>query len=406
MFSIAGNARPRRPVPRWYKVFRAMLPKIVGHARISFRYLNSEARAEAVQEVVCNALKAFVRLVQLKKTDLAYPTVLARYGVAQTRDHRKVGGHLNVCDVLSPYCQRLKSVVVERLDHYDDKEDAWQEAVVVDTRSAPVPDIVAFRCDFADWLRSLKRRGRRIAESLALGNRTTGVAKRFKVCSGRISRIRRELAANWHRFVGDEPEAAAAWLTIESDVPIPGRHFRRPPHRPAPAAVPLGCQGLGLFDLQPRNAGGRGEPRGLSRPPGCPRKSGGRQLHFPARRFVRIVGSGPVVSACSISSGSCNACIQPILESRERGISLHATHCSRPRDGPGGIVRAAARKSGCRGRTKLGKAQVPVCRRVGLARREPPQRPSQYICLPRQHVSKDEAEPRRRPGTHSPIPNL
>ncbi|MGA2069645.1 MAG: hypothetical protein ABSG86_32130, partial [Thermoguttaceae bacterium] len=113
-----------------------MLPQIVGRARISFRYLNPEARAEAVQEVVCNALKAFVRLVQLKKVALAYPTVLAKYGVAQTRDHRKVGGHLNVKDVMSPYCQRLKRVVVERLDHYDDEEDAWQEAVVVDTRWA------------------------------------------------------------------------------------------------------------------------------------------------------------------------------------------------------------------------------------------------------------------------------
>ncbi|MGD0040313.1 MAG: hypothetical protein ABSE84_07855, partial [Isosphaeraceae bacterium] len=92
MVSIAGNARPRRPVPRWHKVLLAMLPQIVGRARISFRYLNPEARAEAVQEVVCNALKAFVRLVQLKKVALAYPTVLAKYGVAQTRDHRKVGG--------------------------------------------------------------------------------------------------------------------------------------------------------------------------------------------------------------------------------------------------------------------------------------------------------------------------
>jgi hypothetical protein len=187
-----------------------MLPKIAGHARVSFRYLKPEARAEAVQEVVCNALQAFVRLVQLKKTDLAYPTVPAKYGVAQTRDHRKVGGHLNVCDVSSEYRQRLKGVVVERLDHYDDEDDAWQEAVVEDTRTASVPDIVAFRCDFADWLSSLKRRDRRIAESLALGNRTTDVAKRFKVCSGRVSQLRRELAASWRKFVGDAPEAAAA----------------------------------------------------------------------------------------------------------------------------------------------------------------------------------------------------
>ena len=187
-----------------------MLPQIVGHARIAFRYLKPEARAEAVQEVVCNALKAFVRLVELGEADLAYPTPLARYGVAQTRDHRKVGGHLNIGDVMSPYCQANKGVVVERLDKFDENENAWLEAVVQDTRTTPVLDIVAFRCDFSDWLRSLRRRDRRIAESLALGNRTTDVAKWFKVCAGRVSQLRRELAESWYRFVGEEPDAVAA----------------------------------------------------------------------------------------------------------------------------------------------------------------------------------------------------
>jgi hypothetical protein len=210
MVSIAGKARSHRPVPRWHKVFLAMLPQIVAHARIAFRYLKPEARAEAVQEVVCNALKAFVRLVQLQKTELAYPTVLARFGVAQTRDGRKVGNRLNVHEVLSPYCQQRKKVFVERLDRFDEEENAWQEAVVQDTRTTSVPEIVAFRCDFADWLDSLRRRDRRIAETLALSNRTTDVAKRFKMCAGRVSQLRRELEESWRKFVGDEPVVAVA----------------------------------------------------------------------------------------------------------------------------------------------------------------------------------------------------
>jgi len=84
-----------------------MLPQIVSHARIAFRYLDAKAKQEAVQEVVCNALKAFVRLVELGRAAIAYPCVLAKFGVAQTRDYRKVGGHLNVHDVSSAYCQRL-----------------------------------------------------------------------------------------------------------------------------------------------------------------------------------------------------------------------------------------------------------------------------------------------------------
>jgi hypothetical protein len=38
---------------------------------VSFRHLVGEARQDAIQEVVANALVAFCRLVQLGKTDLA-----------------------------------------------------------------------------------------------------------------------------------------------------------------------------------------------------------------------------------------------------------------------------------------------------------------------------------------------
>ena len=113
------------------------MPIIETHARVSFRHLDPEAREEAVQEVVANACRAYVRLVQLKKTDMAYPTVLAKYGVAQVKDGRKVGGKLNVLDISSEYCQKRKGVVVERLDQFDDEENQWKEAVVVDTRIGP-----------------------------------------------------------------------------------------------------------------------------------------------------------------------------------------------------------------------------------------------------------------------------
>ena len=109
-------------------------------------------------------------MAELGKLDLAYATVLARYGVAQVKDGRMTGGHLNCKDVLSPYCQRLKNVSVQRLDRYDKEEDAWAEAVVEDTRTATVFEIVAFRYDFKEWLRSLNRRDRRIAQLLAVGN--------------------------------------------------------------------------------------------------------------------------------------------------------------------------------------------------------------------------------------------
>jgi hypothetical protein len=77
-------------------------------------------------------------------------------------------------------------------------------------RTAGPADIARTRIDSHDWLHSLNRRDRKIAESLATGNRTSDVSNRFKVSAGRISQLRKERAANWRRFVGDEPEATAA----------------------------------------------------------------------------------------------------------------------------------------------------------------------------------------------------
>jgi len=129
--------------------------------------------------------------------------------IRQVREGRRVGNRLNVREVLSKYAQQHKGFVVERLDHFDDEEGQWQEVVVEDHTAGPA-DIARTRIDFSDWLGSLKRRDRRIAEFLANGETTTTAAKKFKVSAGRISQLRRELAESWRAFVGDEPEAVPA----------------------------------------------------------------------------------------------------------------------------------------------------------------------------------------------------
>ncbi len=203
-------ASPASPAPRrrWHRQFLALLPQIVQHAKVCFRHLKPEARAEMVQEVVCNAMQAFVRLVQLKKTDIAYAAPLAAYGCRQARDGRKVGGHLNCLDVSSAYCQRLKGIVVDRLDQFDQEENAWSEVLVQDRRAGP-DEIARTRIDFSDWLSSLTRRDRRVAEFLANGETTRAAARKFKVSDGRISQLRRSLAESWRTFIGDEPGGAA-----------------------------------------------------------------------------------------------------------------------------------------------------------------------------------------------------
>jgi hypothetical protein len=67
-----------------------------------------------------------------------------------------------------------------------------------------IPQTTAARIDWSDWLRSLSRRQRAIASTLA-GGETTGVAARkFRISQARISQLRAWFKENWEQFHGDE----------------------------------------------------------------------------------------------------------------------------------------------------------------------------------------------------------
>ena len=201
--SAPFSKSPRKTTtPSWHEVFLRMLPVIQQSASIAFRHLKADARQEAIQEVTANALVAFVRLVELGKTDLAFPTVLARYGISQFHSGRRVGTRLNVKDISSEYCQRRKGVFVQQLNRYDTKDAEWREIVVEDRQSTPA-DIAATKIDFSDWLDTLPKRQRQIAETLATGETTGRTARLFRVSEGRISQIRRKLFDCWQEFQGE-----------------------------------------------------------------------------------------------------------------------------------------------------------------------------------------------------------
>ena len=205
MIRIASQPKPA--TPEWHEVFLRLLPAIRQHARIAFRHLGPEAREEAVQAVICNACTATARLAELGKLDLAYATPLAQFGIRQVKNGRMTGGHLNCKDISSSYCQRAKGIVVERLDVFNEEENAWSEVIVEDRRAGPA-DTARARLDFAAWLKQLPHRNRRVAQFLSVGNRTSDAARKFGTSAGRISQIRRELSESWRRFVGDNPAEA------------------------------------------------------------------------------------------------------------------------------------------------------------------------------------------------------
>jgi hypothetical protein len=179
-----------------------MLPVIRRHAQISFRDTRSELRAELIAEAIAAALATFASLVAHKKEDVAYPSSLARYAVAQVRSGRRVGGRVNSREVMSPQVQKRKGFTVERLDSFDEQEDCWREVFLEDKRATPA-EIAACRLDFAAWLALLPRRRRELALTLASGETTSSAARKFRVTAGRISQLRNWFRMSWASFQGD-----------------------------------------------------------------------------------------------------------------------------------------------------------------------------------------------------------
>ena len=54
MIRIAS--KPKSTTPAWHAVLLAMLPSIRRKAQFAFRYLNHDAREEAIQEVIAYAV--------------------------------------------------------------------------------------------------------------------------------------------------------------------------------------------------------------------------------------------------------------------------------------------------------------------------------------------------------------
>jgi hypothetical protein len=200
--------------PTNHAAFLALLPAIRRSAQIAFRKVPLELRQDLIAEVIANCFVAYARLVERGQADRVSPSPLARFAVAQIRVGRRVGGRLRIGDALSTYAQYRKQFYVERLDQFSDEDCCWGEILVEDKRATPA-DVAACRIDFAEWLRRLTARLRKIALALAAGETTTAAARMFGVTPARISQIRELLKRSWEAFqsgpeVGAQPQPVAA----------------------------------------------------------------------------------------------------------------------------------------------------------------------------------------------------
>jgi hypothetical protein len=210
MISTARNPRCKARSRRWNDKFLQLLPAIREQAEYAFRRVPIDAREDLILEVVAAAYGMFVSLCRRGKTALVYPTPLAKYAIRHVREGRRIGSRCNSLDITSPCACAAKRVTIERLDR-SNRRGEWREVLVEDRTAGPA-EIVMTRLDFASWLSTLSNRDRQLAEKLVLGETTGRVARRFRISAARVSQLRRELCANWHRFVGELTDASAPSL--------------------------------------------------------------------------------------------------------------------------------------------------------------------------------------------------
>jgi len=189
--------------------FLTMLPRIRRQAHQAFRQLDLELRDELVAEVVAFAYCAFADLARRRRLEVAYSTPLGNYAIRRVCSGRKAASSMNRNDALSYYGRRLSGFSNVRLDPRDEASSQWSQLLVEDRHAGPAA-IAASRIDVADWLRTLSTRNRKIASALAMGERSSVVAKEFGLSCGRISQLRDWFRRQWQEFQGEATPVGCA----------------------------------------------------------------------------------------------------------------------------------------------------------------------------------------------------
>jgi hypothetical protein len=201
--------------------FLDLIPTIEKHARIAFRYRNATEREEATAEAVAVAFKAFVALKASGKDPARdFPSQMASFAVLQVKGGRQVGTKCSSTDVLSRKAQLKRGFHVGSIcprQNYrddvrlDDNGRCWLgdlNCCLQDNFQTPIPEQVAFRIDFFDFICGLNARDRELACFLGQGHSAREAAAKFKVSRGRISQLRKRWRRDWLLQQGELTPAA------------------------------------------------------------------------------------------------------------------------------------------------------------------------------------------------------
>jgi DNA-directed RNA polymerase specialized sigma24 family protein len=182
-----------------------VLPRVLSHGRVCFRYLKCRDRREdAIQEMIALTWIWHLRLAEKGKDATRFPTALATYAARAVKSGCRLVRQERAQDVLSPLAQQRYHFAVEKLPSYSILSGNPLEEALHDNTKSPPDESVCFKLDFTTWLANLTERDRSIVEDLMIGERTLDVADKYSVSPGRIPQQRREYCQSWRSFSGDD----------------------------------------------------------------------------------------------------------------------------------------------------------------------------------------------------------
>ena len=194
---------------RWQSNFMSIMPAVQTHASVCFRKLNPTDQEEATAEAIARACVTYANLVRQKKLDRVYAGNIATFAVKAVNSGRRVGGHQNRKDVLSPTAQKTKNITMASLSPWSTPDNTWRDLLLESKRVSPA-DQACFNVDFHEWLKSWPERHRQIIAALAAGHRGKAVARMFGVTEGRVCQIRARYRRSWEQMQGMDTTVKAA----------------------------------------------------------------------------------------------------------------------------------------------------------------------------------------------------
>jgi hypothetical protein len=184
--------------------FLSLLPAIEHQLRFAFRRVPTAFREEVLQEAIATAFVAYRRLVERGRSGRIFASPLAYFAVLRVRDGRRVGSRTNRQDVSCPFVARRHHFRVRPIDRFHRDSGCWAQ-ITIPSRETPIPDQVAFRLDFGQWLLVQSRRNRRLIDALASGATTSEAARQFQISAARVSQLRLQFYESWHAFQAEFP---------------------------------------------------------------------------------------------------------------------------------------------------------------------------------------------------------